>query len=170
MTYDPSSSAAIAALVMGMSGKASQSSIEALADAMPIPSPNNPATEALAAWAGDETKWVSREGHVHPRSTSVTYGAIGSGGTATVTFSRSFPTQPGLMITEIAGSATQPAVFKVESWVTSSGRYTGCVVRAWRSQTIPQNLVTLLLGSVFNIFGGAVSGAQFSCIAATRSD
>ena len=36
--------------------------------------------------------------------------------------------------------------------------------------TIPQNLVNLLLGAVFNLFGAAVVGTRFSLIAVARSD
>lgn len=48
--------------------------------------------------------------------------------------------------------------------------YTGCTVRIWKAQTIPQNLATLLLGSVFNIFAASVVGTRFSLIAVARSD
>ncbi len=113
---------------------------------------------------------MSRDDHQHPRLTSTTMATIGPANTVTVTFTRNFINAPGIVFTEINGAATQPAVFKVESWVMTGSLYTGCVVRAYRSQTVPQNLVNLLLSAVFNIFGASASGTVFSCIAVARSD
>lgn len=128
-----------------------------------------PSGEAVAAAPGNVGR-SSREDHQHPRLTSTTMGTIGAAGTATMTFTRSFASAPGMVFTEINGSATQPAVFKVDSWVMTGPLYTGCVVRAWRSQTIPQNLVSLLVSAVFNLFGASANGTAFSCIAVARSD
>jgi len=52
----------------------------------------------------------------------------------------------------------------------AAGDYTGCTVRIWRAQTVPQNLATLLLGGVFNLFAASVVGTRFSLIAVARSD
>lgn len=60
---------------------------------------------------------------------------------------------------------------KVIAWQRDGqGLYTGCTIRIWRSQTVPQNLVTLLLGGVFNLFAASVVGTRFSIIAVARSD
>ena len=62
------------------------------------------------------------------------------------------------------------AIFKVQSWTQDGGNYTGAVIKVWRAQTIPTNLVSLLLGGVFNLFASSVVGTQFSVIAVARSD
>lgn len=44
------------------------------------------------------------------------------------------------------------------------------VVSGMFAQTVPQNLVNLLLGGVFNLFAASVVGTRFSLIAVARSD
>jgi hypothetical protein len=64
----------------------------------------------------------------------------------------------------------QPVVFKVKTWtVDGNGNYVGCVIKGYRAQAVPQNLVSLLLGGVFNLFAGSASGVEFSLIAVQAS-
>jgi hypothetical protein len=64
----------------------------------------------------------------------------------------------------------QPVVFKVKTWTTDgNGNYIGCVIKGYRAQAVPQNLVSLLLGGVFNLFAGSASGVEFSLIAVQAS-
>lgn len=132
-----------------------------------------PVAESVSGVAGTAAK-ATREGHQHPRLTSTSMAAIVTGSTVTVNFTRTFSQKPGMVMTEIEGDASansQPAIFKVQSWVTDgNGNYTGAVIKAWRAQTIPQNLATLLLGGIFNLFNSSPVGTQFSCIAIARSD
>ena len=131
-----------------------------------------PKSEAVSGVAGSTSPYA-RSDHQHPRLTSTTVGTIGAGGTATIAFTRTFTAEPGVAIFEIGGATgalAQPAMFKVESWVMTGADFTGCVVRAWRAQTVPQNLVTLLLSAIFNIFGATAASTNFSIIAVQRSD
>jgi hypothetical protein len=132
-----------------------------------------PMGEAVTPTAGSG-QGLTRDTHQHPRLTSVSYGVVISGNTATVNFTRAFDNKPGLDCLEenvsVAGAA-QPAIFGVSSWVQDgNGKYTGVVIRVWRAQTVPQNLVSMLVSAVFNIFGASVTGTSFSCIAVARSD
>jgi hypothetical protein len=60
---------------------------------------------------------------------------------------------------------------KIKSWLGAdrlayvSGAYGGCVIKGYRSQMIPTNLVLLLLGGLFNLFAGAASGVEYSATA-----
>lgn len=187
--------AALAALSSTVGGKASSADLAAVSAAMPIIANEVPQPEVTGGQPGIEGVKVPGVRHQHPRLSSTTTGTILATGLATVTFTRSFTSPPGMVITEIPGTAppqTMPATFKVESWVrevmtpTPSGAYIGAVVRAWRSQVLPTyqqvSLVSLLSGVItglngllasltsFNIFGASVTGTAFSCIAIQRSD
>jgi len=187
--------AVVAALSSTVSGKASSAELALVAAAMPVIANEIPQPEVTGGQAGIEGMKVPGAKHQHPRLSSTTTGSIAANGLATVTFTRTFTAAPGMVITEIPGTAppqTMPATFKVESWVrdvmtpTPSGAYTGAVIRAWRSQVLPTqttlSLVSLLSGVItgvntliasltgFNIFGASVTGTAFSCIAIQRSD
>jgi hypothetical protein len=91
---------------------------------------------------------------------------------ATWTFDKPFATKPmigcfpeddggqPLTAAPITASFTQDPV---------TGMWTSVVVRGWRSQAIPQNLTTLLLGSVFNLFAGSAAGAVIGLQAAEET-
>lgn len=150
-----------------------------------------PRSEAVAPTAG-AAQVASRDDHRHPRLTSTTQATIATGNTASVMFTRSFVNEPGIDYQELPPTAdtttptaadtnanAQPTNSKVVAWMkgpttllpdAAATDYTGCVVRVWRSQTIPTNLVTLLLGGVFNLFAASVVGTRFSIIAVARSD
>lgn len=164
-----------------------QASAEALIRTMmPKPSTSTPAAEATAGGAGTNQNKFAQEGHAHPRLTSTTYVTLAADNTATVTFTRTFASKPGVVMTEVDASGTQPLVCVVQSFVMSSGVYTGCVIKGYRSQPLPaqaslnplailsavtsglNNLIASLTG--FNVFGGTASGASVSCIAIARSD
>ncbi len=142
-----------------------------------------PMSEAKTPAAGMSTA-IPRQDHQHPRLTSATVGAVASGNTATVTFTRAFANEPTIDYCELPATATtvtpdaadtaanaQPTTAKVIAWTRDGqGNYTGCTLRVWRSQTIPTNLATLLLGGVFSVFSASVVGTRFSIIALARSD
>jgi hypothetical protein len=187
--------ATLAALSSTVSGKASTAALTSLAATVPTIATDMPQPEAVNPQPGVDGLKVLGAKHQHPRLSSTTAGTILANGTATVAFTRTFTLPPGMVITEIPGTAppqTMPATFKVESWVreimtpTPSGAYTGAVIRAWRSQVLPTqttlSLVSLLTGVItgvntliasltgFNVFGASVTGTAFSCIAIQRSD
>jgi len=156
-----------------------------LADLTPMP-------ERTAPQPGDQP-YASRMDHVHPRLTSVTGHKLDSTGRATVVFTQAFAPAAGVnpypgmscIPTDTSG-ATPIIAWKVESWATdANGNYTGCVIRAYRGQTLPVQPqvtgITLLtqvvtaLNSVITAFsgydvtGGSAAGADFTCIAVKRS-
>lgn len=132
-----------------------------------------PSAEVTGGASGASTA-IPRDDHSHPRLTSTTMATIATGSTVQVNFTRTFVNKPGMVMTEIEGdtsASAQPAIFKVQSWVQDGGGlYTGAVVKVWRAQVIPQNLATLLLGAIFNLFAASVVGTTFSVVAVARSD
>ncbi len=150
-----------------------------------------PKSEATSPTAG-AGMLAARDDHQHRRLTSTTVATIASGNTADILFTRAFTNEPGIDYQELPPSAStttpqagdtaasaQPTSSRVLSWRmgptatlpdAAPTEYTGCTVRVWRSQTIPQNLATLLLGAVFNLFAASVVGTRFSIIAVARSD
>jgi len=160
--------------------------------AIPKPSSATPASEATGGNAGTDPQKFSMDGHAHPRLTSVVVGTVASGNTAAIAFTRSFISEPGIDYQELPATSNtttpptsdtdanaQPTNCKVVAWTKGptallpnapAAAFTGCVVRIWRSQTVPQNLVSLLLGGVFNLFSASVVGTRFSLIAVARSD
>lgn len=135
--------------------------ITPLADMLPL-------SEAGTARSGSEGL-ATRADHQHPRLTSATTGVLNASGEATVVFTRTFPTKPSVSILYSETADGQPVVFKVKSWVQTGSDYTGCVIKGYRSTTVPQNLATLLLGAVFNLFAGSASGVEYSLIAVQAS-
>lgn len=190
-----------------LAGKANASDLAAKADVsalatkasaadIPLPADTMPKAEATAAVKGTEQKKYALEDHQHPRVTSTTGNPathiIAATGLATVTFTQAFDAFPGTVFTEVPPPtgvlSSQPANFRVESWIretmapTPSGKYVGCVVRAWRGRSLPIiNLLTGLLSLVgvntiitaltgFDPFGAPATGTTFTCIAVKRSD
>lgn len=160
--------------------------------ASPQPANTVPMSEKTSAAIGTSQLRYALEDHQHARVTSTTVQAVSSGNTADILFTRAFANEPGIDYQELpptsntttpdaadtAGTA-QPTTCKVISWTkgptttlptASATDYTGCKVRIWRGQVIPQNLATLLLGAVYNVFGASVTGTRFSLIAVARSD
>lgn len=150
-----------------------------------------PRPEATAPGQGGGNM-IPRDTHQHPRLTSVVVGSVAAGNTAAIQFTRAFTAEPGIDYQELPPSANttapdaadtaanaQPTSCKVIAWTkgptaalpnAGAGEFTGCTVRIWRAQTVPQNLVNLLLGGVFNLFAAGVVGTRFSLIAVARSD
>lgn len=151
---------------------------------LPKPATSVPLSEATGGAIGADPTVYAVDKHQHPRLTSVTQATVASGNTASITFTRTFANEPGIDYQELPPTANtttpdaadtaanaQPTTCKVIAWSKDgNGAYTGCIVRIWRSQTIPQNLATLLLGGVFNLFAASVVGTRFSLIAVARSD
>lgn len=164
------------------------------AQSLNIPQPANsaPQSEKTGAAVGQQTGRFALEDHQHPRLTSTTVATITTGNTAMINFTRAFANEPGIDYQELpasqdtttpppsdTASSAQPTQSRVIAWTkgptatlpsAAPSDYTGCMVRVWKAQTIPQNLSTLLLGAVFNIFAASVVGTRFSIIAVARSD
>ena len=169
---------------MSLAAGATVADVERVAAAIPEPASVAPMVEKTGGSTGSEKKRFALEDHQHPRVTSTTVASIEVGNTAAVAFTRTFVNEPGINYSELPAAATtttppaadlatnaQPTSHKVIAWQRdTNGLYTGCVVRVWRSQAVPQNLVSLLLNGVFNLFGAGVVGTRFSIIAVARSD
>lgn len=167
----------------------SQAAVQAL---VPQPANTAPKSEKTGADVGQQTGRFALEDHQHPRLTSTTVATIASGNTAMINFTRAFANEPGIDYQELPASAdtttppasdtaagAQPTQSRVIAWTkgatallpnAAATDYTGCMVRVWKAQTVPQNLTTLLLGGVFNLFAASVVGTRFSIIAVARSD
>jgi len=170
---------------------ATKADLDAVAASVPQPANAKPKSEMTGGATGGETRYA-REDHQHDRLTSTTVATVAAGNTAAVEFTRTFTREPGINYSELpatadttaAGAAdtaavAQPTTHKVIAWKkgptttlpnAAATDYTGCTVRVWRAQTVPQNLVNLLLSGVFNIFAASVVGTRFSLIAVARSD
>lgn len=134
-----------------------------------VPSDMMPLSEAGSPNSGTDIR-LSRTDHVHPRLTSTSSGVLGANGEASITFTRTFANKPAVVMTYVEAADGQPVVIKVKSWTQDAqNNYTGCVIKGYRSSTIPTNLVTLLLGGVFNIFAGSVTGVEYSLTALAKS-
>jgi len=127
-----------------------------------------PKPEETMPIVGD-TMAAARENHVHPRITSVTQGTLNASGEATITFTLPFTAMPFCSFSYVELADNAPINFKVKSWVMTNGKYTGCVVKAYRGQPLPNNILTLLSLVSFNVFGGSAYNVVFTCMAIPQS-
>jgi len=136
----------------------------ALADVAPL-------SEAKAAAAGS-MNMAPRADHQHPRLTSAQIATLDNMGTQTVTFTRTFDTEPAISIIAVENDTKSPPDFKVKTFaVDANGKYTGCTVYATRARPLPAlNAITDLLGGVVGKLTGFMpnepaAGVRFSIIA-----
>lgn len=128
-----------------------------LSDSMPPP-------EATAPSPGDSSK-ASRDNHRHPRLTSSHGGLVLDGnGTAVVTFTRTFDTEPSIVITGKTVAGNMPAAFDY-TLIQANGVFTGVTVKGYKAQAVN----VALLGVNVNAFGGNAAGLGFSLIAIQAS-
>lgn len=137
------------------------------ADAMPQPEAGSPAPGSVDA--------AARIDHRHERITWSGIAVTNASGVATFDFSsKPFAAQPVPVLGYIEMTTTaQPVILHVNNWVmgtgANAGKYVGCTVRGQRGQAIPTNLVTLLLGGVFNLFAASASGVSVSLVLIPQS-
>lgn len=129
------------------------------------PSTTAPSSEVTGGSSGSDPRAFSMGDHRHPRLTSVTKATLDGSGLATVTFTRSFANEPGVVLTAIAPGGTQPVTLQVQSWVQTGANYTGCVVKGYRAQTLPAVIALLSALLNYDIFAGSASGVGVSVIA-----
>lgn len=129
-----------------------------------------PLGESRIGAAGDDPATFSDGKHQHPRMSSSTPVTLDGTGSGTVTFSRSFPTEPLPAFARMPGGTTGPSIFEVESWVMSGSDYVGANVKGYRlSPPVTQTAATVL-GISLVISGqpivtyGPASGAKVSVI------
>lgn len=169
-----------AAIAQAVSPLASKSELTQVAGAIPSFSSDTPRAETPAGAVGNMGK-VPHADHQHPRLTSSTSGTTGADGTATLAFTRSFATLPGVVLTAIENNTSAGPSLKVMKWKTKNAQgqlvdrsttqgstetYDGCVVYAWRGRSLPTqqplNVLTLLGGVItgLNNLIGALSGYE----------
>ncbi len=129
------------------------------------PMMNSPLSEATGGSAGASPQMFSMGDHRHPRLTSVTKSTLDGSGLATVTFTRSFANEPGVVLTPIAPGGTQPVMMQVQSWTMNAGLYVGCVVKGYRSRPLPSVIALLSALLNYDMCAGDASGVGVSVIA-----
>lgn len=135
----------------------------------PMPADSTPSSESRMGAVGSQSERYARADHQHPRLTSATTHTLDASGLATVTFTRTFATEPAVDLTPIAPGGTQPVILQVDSWIMSGGTYTGCVVKGYRLNTLPATLTLLTALVNFSISSGSVNGVRVSVIALQNS-
>ena len=125
----------------------------------------SPSSEQTGGSAGSVAGQFAMGDHRHPRLTSVTKSTLAGDGTATVAFTRSFTTEPGLVLTPIAPGGTQPVALQVDSWVMTGADYTGCVIKGYRMRPLPSVLALLSALLNYDVCAGSASGVGVSVIA-----
>lgn len=134
-----------------------------------VPATSVPASEATTPAVGTMMTFA-RADHTHPRLSSATAHVTDANGEAVVTFTRTFAAPPCLDFTYIEAADNPPVFFKIKSYIQDGqGQYVGCVARAYRGQTLPTSILTLLALVSFNVFGGNVNGITFTALAIQRS-
>lgn len=186
------------ALTQATQGLASTTALTMVAQTIPQFSSATPKSETMAGAAGGEGK-VPHADHQHPRLTSSTSGQTLANGTASVTFTRSFATLPGVVLMAIENTNSAGPSMKVMKWLTKNAQgqlvdrstnanstesFDGAVVYAWRGRALPTqqtiSLVTLLTGvitalnNLLTALSGyepyvAAGGVSFTCIAVQSS-
>lgn len=144
-------------------------------------SSSTPSSEATGGSPGN-TMQIPYANHQHPRITSADTATITSGSTVNIMFTKTFDKQPAIDLNLIEANTPtqQPCLFAVVDWLSPTGVSLGtnpvdgvviggCTVKAWRSTPVPQNLVALLVGAAYSLFGGSVTGIRFSYIAVASS-
>ncbi len=121
-----------------------------------------PSAEGVAAAAGMASV-ASRVDHVHPRLTSTNIDTLDASGLKTLTFTRSFATEPSAVFTMIEAGTAAPVSFRVQSWVMTGANYTGCVVYGQRHRALPA-VLTLLTALVSYEAWIPAANVKFSAI------
>lgn len=124
-----------------------------------------PVSEAGAAAPG-AMPMASRADHTHKRRATGYLGTLNVSGEASITFANPLTAKPAVNLEYIEAADGQPVILKVKSWTMAGADYAGIVIKGYRSRPIPQNLVSLLLGAVYDIFqtGTSVQNVEFSAI------
>lgn len=94
-----------------------------------------PGAEAKAAAAGSMPV-ASRGDHTHPRLTSAANATLDANGYATITFTRTFTTEPVLVFGAI-GAGTGPVPDFRGDFIITNGIYTGVTIFGQRSRPLP---------------------------------
>jgi hypothetical protein len=134
-----------------------------LTDSLPVAENTTPSAGTMAQ--------ATRGDHTHKRLTSVTSQSTAANGEATVTFTRTFTGEPGVVLSPREDTDNGALTWKVRSYVIDggTGQYTGCVIRFYRIQPLPNVLVLLSALLNFRVDAGVVGVIPFVCTAVAAS-
>lgn len=100
-------------------------------------------------WDGATSGWICQQRSVVQKQIATT----DAQGEITFTFPIAYSSTPAVTALPVSASG-QPYVLSIKTVST-----TAVTIRVQQAQTLPQNLVTLLAGGIFNVFGGtSISG------------
>lgn len=139
-----------------------------------------PASEATIPSPGANGE-AARADHKHPRPSSVQRVTLDANGLATVTYTRSFASKPGVIPCAVNPNPPggRPVLVEIVSDVVVNGLYTGVNIKGYRSQPLPtlagvsglltavitgiNSLVSALSG--FDLFSTPAAGVEVSIAA-----
>lgn len=128
-----------------------------------------PQSEATAGASGAAGQ-ASRGDHKHQRLTSATTTTLDANGLATVTFTRSFASQPRIAFAYAESADAEPIILKRVSWVIDGGgNYTGVNIKGYRLRTLPASIALLTVLISFSISAGSAAGISVDVIALEQS-
>jgi len=104
---------------------------------------------------------AARPDHVHERlSSSTGPHALAANGEATVVFTKTFDVMPVPLFGYEEATDGKPVIIKVKSWTMTNGKYTGCVIKGYRLQTLPSSLIVLGALINFDVAAGSTLGVN----------
>lgn len=141
--------------------------VATLSDATPV-------AEAKTATAG-QMPMASRGDHTHPRLTSAANVTLDANGYATITFTRTFASEPVLVFGSL-GTGTGPVPDFRGELIQTGNVYTGVIVYGQRNRALPSitpvNTGLLVIGTLItglNTIFASISGfAPFEAAAGAR--
>ena len=161
--------------VSGGGGGMSATDVTALAQAaveaaVPKPATATPPEAGTKGGTGTGVRYA-REDHTHEVRARRKRVTLAANGTAVWAFDKPFATKPIIVCApEDDGGLPVVCVPVKGSWTQDvNGLWTGVTVKGVRAQNIPQNLVSLLLGGVFNLFAGTAAGVVVGLTAAEET-
>jgi hypothetical protein len=111
---------------------------------------SSPTAEAKSPAAGSMDT-ASRGDHTHPRLTSAANVTLDANGYATITFTRTFATEPVLVFGSL-GSGTEPVPDFRGNFIQTNGVYTGVTIYGQRARAMPMiNPISTGLLSILSV-------------------
>lgn len=133
-----------------------------LLQAIPRIATTMPAPEALKPSAGKSAD-ASASDHQHAAQGGAKYVTLDASSLGAVPFSIVFDERPVVQAEAIVPPGARPVKVEVQSFTTNAaGKFTGCVIRGYRTQPLPvlSGLLAAVIGALssFDVFGGSAAG------------
>lgn len=112
-----------------------------------------PLSEAKVPDAGMMNEAV-RADHQHPRLTSSTNHTLDANGFATITFTRTFDSEPAIALTAL-GSGTDPVPDFRADFIKTGNLWTGATIYGSRSRALP--MITPINGGLIGLLSSLIS-------------